>query len=289
MARHKDTILTGKAYAIGQQAPMVDVALKEGAQQGPAGPNYAGYISNSRYIKRNIIAILVEAPRGFTYLPNSEDFIAALKAMVELHATTIEGLNSTLTVEFNDTLLGGGGEMLEDVLNVTRERSVPVFTWPEKYGRPIQLILETWIEQLMMDPDTKYPGIISEGNVAITDILPDFNAMTVMFIEPDPTHTKAEKAWLCTNMKPKSAGDNTGRREVGTGGEAVEHAIEFTAITQVGRGVLEWAQELLSEMNLTGMNPNRREAFLDKITEDVKKPDSGYDGQLEEAANNLVS
>lgn len=284
MARHKDAILSGQAHAIGRSAPMVD--LKHGGQSGFMA-DYTNYVSSARYIRRNLIPILVEAPGGFQDLDNPEKYVETLKALIELHATSIEGLQSTLTVEMSETALGGAGEMQQDVMNVTRERSTPTFTWPEKYGKPINTFLESWIVNLLMDPETKYPRVISNG-VSPGDLLPDYQSMTVMFIEPNPTHSKVVNAWLCTNMKPMTGGENTGSKELGTGGQEVEHSVEFSAITQVGQAVRDFAQRLLDQMNLTGANPNRRPAYLDAVTADVQKGEAGYRETIERAGQTAI-
>lgn len=285
MARHKEAILAGQAHAIGKHAPMVNIV--HGGQQGFMA-DYANYVSNARYVRRNIIPILVEAPRGFNHLENKDRYVATLKALVELHATAIEGLQSTLTVDMAETALGGAGEMQEDVTNVTRARSNPTFTWPEKYGAPINAFLESWIVNLLMDPETKFPAVFSNGVSVPTDLLPDFQSMTVMFIEPDPTHTKVLRAWLCTNMKPKTGGEVEGRREIGSGGQEVEYNVEFSAITQIGSGVNNFAQRLLDEMNLSGANPNRRPSFVDAITETVKAGNSGYAEAIDNASRTAI-
>lgn len=285
MPRLRDTILSDQGHAIGRHAPMVD--LKHGGQQGYMS-DYPSYVSSARYIRRNVIPILLEAPRGFQDLQNPEKYVETLKALVELHSTAVEGLQSTVNVEMSETPMGGAGEMQQDVMNVTRERSTPTFTWPEKHGNPINTFLESWIFNLMMDPDTKYPRVITTGNAEVEDLLPDYNSMTVLFLEPNDTHTKVVKAWLCTNMKPMTGGENIGSKEIGTGGQEVEHSVEFSAITQVGQAVLDMAQRILDEMNLTGANPHRRAAYIDQITADVRKGDAGYREAIDRAGQTAV-
>lgn len=285
MSRLKDAVLGKVGYAIGKDQPMVD--LKNGAQMGYQ-PDYASLVSNSAYVKRNLITFLVESPRGFQDLDNPDRWVGTLKALVELHAKTIEGLQSTLTVEYSETPVGGAGEMQEDVTNVTRARSNPSFTWTEKYGKPINAFLDGWILNLIMDPQTKFPAVVTRGSKKPTDLLPDYNGMTVMFVEPDPTHTKVVQAWLCTNMRPKTGGDVTGRRDLTAAGETVDYQVEFTAVTQVGAGVNKFAQRLLDEMTLTGANPNLRPAFVDQITADVKAGDAGYTAAVNNAGKTAV-
>ncbi|QVD49097.1 hypothetical protein LUCX_27 [Xanthomonas phage vB_XciM_LucasX] len=269
------------AYAQATQAPMLN--LEVGGQQGPM-TDFTGYVSNSAYVRRNVICLLVAAPRGFRDLDNPEIWEQTLKSLVELHAKSIEGLNSTLTVEHVENAVGGAGEMQQDLSNVTRARSTPTFVWTEKYGQPVRAFLEGWVTQLMMDPITKGPAILSTGRRP-SDLLPDYTGATMLFFEPDPTFTKVTKAWLCTNMRPTNQiAENTGRRDLTQAGESVDYTVEFTSLTQVGAKVTEFAQSRLDAMNLTGLNPNLQNAFVTAIDPYVSGADNGYTEQLSNEA-----
>ncbi|WJJ55194.1 virion structural protein [Xanthomonas phage RTH11] len=160
----------------------------------------------------------------------------------------------------------------------------PTFVWTEKYGQPVRNFLEGWVLMLMMDPITKAPGIIATGKRP-SDLLPDYTGATMLFFEPDPTFTKVTKAWLCTNMRPNNqVAENTGRRDLTQGGESVDYSVEFTALTQVGRRVDEFAQARLNAMSLNGMNPNFQNAFVSAIDPYVRDTDNGYAEQLRKVA-----
>ncbi len=287
MSRLADTILGQKAYGQYAQAPMVDV--KNGGQNGPM-TDLTSFVSNSAYVRRNIVALLIEVPRGFRDLdPGTNTYAETLKALIELHPKSIEGLNSTITAEFVENAVGGAGEMQEDISNTTRARSTPTFVWTEKYGKPIRAFLQNWIQGLMMDPITKYPLVISnENGRKPTDLLPDYTGMTVLFFEPDPTHTKVLEAWLCTNMMPKTSGEITGRRDLTQGGESLDYSVEFTALTQHGFGVVRFAQRLLDGMNLNGMNPNLQRSFVDTIVADVTAAGKGYTESMADNARTKI-
>lgn len=280
-SRLQNTILGNRAYGQDSQTPMVNLQI--GGQMGPM-TDFVGYVSNSAYVRRNVICQLVAAPRGFRDLDNPEIWEQTLKSLVELHAKSIEGLVSTLTVEHVENAVGGAGEMQQDISNVTRSRSTPTFMWTEKYGQPVRAFLEGWVQMLIMDPITKYPGIISTGKRP-SDLLPDYTGATMLFFEPDPTFTKVTKAWLCTNMRPNNqVAENTGRRDLTQAGESVDYSVEFTALTQVGNRVLAFAQERLNAMSLNGMNPNFQSAFVSTIDPYVRDTDNGYSEQLRKVA-----
>jgi hypothetical protein len=261
--RLTDAIL-GKdiAYAQGRQNTMLD--LRYGGQMGIA-PQLNQLISNQPYISRPLIALLIEAPLGFNDLPNSEYWIETLRSLVELRALKITGLSSTMEVVVEDTApVGGAGEQHQDFTNVTRERSNPQFTWQEAYGLPIKSFLEGWVTNLMMDPNSKIANVstLLEVGARPNAVLADYYAMTVAFIEPDPTHTKVVKSWLCTNMFPSGRlATVEGQRDLTQAGQALQYDITFSAITQVGIGVDYYCQQLLDNINILGANPMARKAF----------------------------
>ena len=264
---------------------MVDLTVLQVGQNG-FRTDFEGFVNNSAYVRRNMICVLVEAPRGFQHLPEPNHWVATLKSLVELHAQTVEGLTSTLTVSYVENAVGGAGEMQEDLQNVTRERSTPTFTWIEKYGKPINAFFEGWITNLMMDPITKVPNVMTRNDKTKrpTDILPDYTSCTCLFIEPDPTHTRVVAAWLSTNMMPDTAGEVVGSRDLTSPNDSTTYTIKFTALTQQGLGVQLLAQRYLDEMNMSAVNPNLQPAFVQYIEEDIRAEDSGYQDQLDRAS-----
>ena len=261
MARLTDSLLNGKAFSENRNQPMLD--LTYGGQQGYA-PNLSQWISNQSYVRRNLVCLLIEAPKFFEKMPDPTKWVQTLRALVELHAKSIDGLAAGLTVDVSDTPVGGGGEVQEEFTNVTRARSQPVFTFTEKYGMPIQSFLRDWITYGMMDPDTKFANIGTLAPEAVPkDMLADWYSCTCLFFEPDPTHRKVIKAWLVTNMFPKSTGDIVGKRELTSASELLDLSIEFTGIAQYNLGTINFAQKLLDNINITNANPYLQKAFLD--------------------------
>lgn len=288
MARPSDVILTPNGgWATGRQNTMID--LRTGGQMGYA-PDYANYLSNQAYVRRNLIPILIEAPRGFRLMREPEKWYATLRALVELHAISIDGFQSMLEVEVQETSpVGGGGEMHQDFTNVTRQRSNPVFRWNEKYGMPVQAFLRAWIQYLIMNPESKVADIATIGGITKpTDMLADMYSMACLFVEPDPTHTKVVKSFLCTNMFPMNSGELTGRRELSAAGEPVTYDIPFTAITQFGPGVDTMAQSILDSISIENANPALRAALVKEIAADVKSLNNGYKAGVETLANSAI-
>lgn len=290
MARAADVFLPdGVAYAQGSQNPVID--LSKGGQQGYT-PDYTSWISNQAYVSRQVIPILVEAPTAFLNLQASDMWIATLRSLVELQPLSITGLQMEMTIETSDANpVGGGGQVQEEFTNVTMQRSTPTFRWNERYGLAIYNFLTAWVRYCMMDPESKVASVNTIPGNAVPDMLADRYTMTMAFIEPDPTHTKVVKAWLCTNMFPKNSIGSalSGRREMAAGGEIATLDQEFSALTQQGAGVNAFCQRLLNQINITNANPFNREAFIQDIDAEVNNAPTGYAQGISDLAANAVT
>lgn len=286
MSRLTDAIISG-SYARSIDRPMLD--LKSGGQHGWA-PNLTEWISNQAYVSRPLICLLVEAPRMFTVMPDSQKWIASLKSLFELHARTIDGMNAGLKADFDEHPVGGAGEMQQELVNMTRERSQPKFTFIEKYGRPIQTLLDYWLRYGGMDPETKYALLGTMGRSEVKDMLADWYTATCLFIVPDPLHKTVDKAWLTTNMMPQGTGEISAKRDLTSSQEMLTLDIEFTGISQVGMGVNKFAQDMLNKINILNADPFMRAAFTNKIAADVDAASAqGYKAGTEQLAKSTVT
>jgi len=222
---------------------------------GPDGKNVEEWISNQAYVQRNIIPVVLRAPKFLNYMPEPQKWIDTYKALIELHPLTITGLTSGLTVETDEHAIGGAGEMQEEITDVKRARSTVSTTYKEKAGKAIIKFLDYLIRYGMMDPDTKKP-LVANFMENIEDIggmyTADFYTGTVLFIEPDVTQKIVVDAWLTTNFFPKSNGERTGKRDIHSAGEAPELSIEWAGITMNNEAVMNMADTILQ--NLTVIN-----------------------------------
>ena len=286
MSRLSDAIISG-AYTRDVDRPMLD--LKYGGQGGWS-PNLTEYVSNQAYVSRPMFTILLEAPKMFSVMPDSEKWISSLKALLELHPRTVEGMNAGLKVDTDEHAIGGSLEVQQEVVNVTRERSQPKFTFVEKYGRPIQTFLEYWIRYGLMDPETKFALLSTLGKADVKDILADWYSATCLFIVPDPLHKKVDKAWVTTNMYPLGNGDITGKRDLTTSQEILNLDVEFAGISQYGLGVNQFAQSILDNISTLNADPFMKPSFITKISPDVDAANTnGYKSGLEKSAKDVVT
>ena len=286
MARLTDAIISG-AYKRDIDRPILD--LKYGGQQGWA-PNLTEWVSNAAYVTRPLICILLEAPRMFTVMPDPQKWISSLKALFEVHARSIDGLTQTLTVDTDQHPVGGAGEQQEEIVNVTREKSSPKFSWNEKYGMPITTFLSYWIRYGMMDPETKFALLSTLNKSEVKDLLPDWYTATAIFIEPDPLHKKVTKAWLCTNMFPKTSGEIVAKRDLTASQEILTIDVEFSAISQVGLGVNKFAQQILDNINIQKADPFMRPSHINKVSADIGAANTtGYKNNTETVGRTAVT
>lgn len=235
------------------------------------GKNYSEWISNHKYVSKNVIAVVIQAPRFFDFMPDPDKWVKSFKSLIELHSKSIEGLTSGLTAEFSENAVGGAGEMQEEISDVKRARSTITHTWEEKAGKPINRFLTDWIRYGMMDPDTK-TALVGTLEGYETDLYtPDYYTATVLYFEPDITGRNVVEAWLCTNMAPKSNGEVTGKRDLTTAGETKELPIEFTSITMYNQSVNTLARNILNEMNsINKVDPHTLPTFVSNEVADAK-------------------
>ncbi len=256
--------------------------LTYGGQHGWA-PKLDEWVNNQQYIRQNIVPVLLEAPTGFKLLPNPDVWISNLKALMELHSISITGLNAGLEVEYVSTPVGGSGQVQEDVADVKETTSSVTHRFNEKYGMPVSRFWTHYIRYLLQDPNSKFAAIatLPGAKEELTDMLADRRSFSMLYFEPDPTHTQVVKAWLGTNMMPKNSGEVTGQHDKTAAGENVTYDIGFTGIYQTGWGVLNFAQEVLDGMNITGADPYARAAFINEISADVTAVNTGYKSSID--------
>lgn len=279
----KDEVFAGHSPALKLVHGGQNGWLPRIGQVGADGKNYEEWISNHAYIKKNVIPVVIRYPKFMDFMPNSADWIATYKALIELHPLSIEGLSSGLTVEFDEHAVGGAGEMQEELTNVTRARSTISHTYKEKAGKSIQKFLDYYIRYGMMDPDVKKP-LVTEYINSMEDIggmyTPDYYTGTVLYIEPDTTHKVVVDAWLCSNMAPKGNGDRTGKRDLRSAGEAPELSVEFTSITMNNEAVLAMADTILASLTVINDIPDTELVLpSSEVDQDVAAADVGFNSK----------
>jgi len=265
------------------RTPTLDIGT--GGQNGILTSPYQ-WTSSALYVRQKIMAVLIDAPAAMEFMENPDAQLAALKSLIELLPQTIDGLNSSVTWDYDGPAVGNAGEKFEAVIKASRAASAPSFTWADKYGMALTRYWTEYGRMLISDPDMQVPGIVASTNYVSAGsppILPEMQSMTVLFFEPDVTMTNVTNAWLCTNMMPKSAGDIIGKREIGGSNETPNFTIEFTALTIIGKAVNILAKNYLSTLKLTDLRPLELYAYTDGVDPTVAQAATGLAEEISNA------
>lgn len=279
-------ILNNRDHGLNQGEGMIDLSKAGTRQFAPDLYNIAG---NSPYVRRNVIPFLIEVPPFFRFASDKDLLAASLKALLETHTRTVDGLNQTITVENGESPVGGSGESLKTPTNVTREVSAPTHGCWELQGRSITKFIKWWIRYGIGDENTKVPLIVSNGGVDAADYNATFYGATVLYVEPDPTMTEVVDAWLCTNFFPTATPTIEGTKDVAQLGQTLEISLEFACTTDVSQGTKNFARQLLQSINLQGLNPNENPAWLEGLGADVSAADSGLADRIEAGASRRLA
>lgn len=278
LTRYKEALLDG-AYAGQAGTTTLDPTL--GGQNGFSpklgnitadGERFAEWVSSAKYIRQPLIAVLIQAPRGFDYMPTPEKWIETLRVIIEEDSKSITGLAGKLTVEKSSIQIGRAGEVLVQPLKTTRERSQPVHVVEERDGKPYQLFLDYWIRYLIGDPDTQ-KALIGTLETWENDILtPDYYGATVLYFEPDVTFSHVRDAWLCTNWWPGEGSDVVGSMDINAGGETLDVTLNTEPITMRNTSVRELANSMLQRMSSLNVDPDTLPLFVSTEAEDALDP-----------------
>jgi hypothetical protein len=220
-------------------------------------PTYHEWNGSPKFVRPNLIFVMLQEPKGMKYLPDGNERSALIKDFLERQAKRVSGINYGLSVEFAETVIGNDGDMFETPTKTTRERSVPSFVGDELEGRLYTTLFNDWITDLMKDPHTGRAGVLRQkvyldaGRPAIT---PDFRSMVGLFFEPNPTMDGVVSAVIVYNMMPKATTAELSK-EVGGAGEVPEITVDFTGSTQHGYAPKAIAKEYLAALNMQGLAP----------------------------------
>jgi len=217
------------------------------------------WMHNQRYQRRDIIPIVLSVPRGFDLLPNKDSWKQAVKAMMEVHAKTIKGLDSSLTVTNAETDLGMSGAKFREATQVVRASSSVSISLEEKAGIPFEILLDVWIRYFIEDPDLGAPlitRIAAEGSLPFA-LTPDYKTMTVLFIEPDEMFRKPVHAWLVSNLYPDKNPGITGEKDKTTARsfKNIELDMGGFAIPSTNKRVMKLATTMLKKLELWTRDP----------------------------------
>lgn len=285
VSRFKDT-LTDRAYGATSQSPVINLAV-----QGQNGylTDLMYYPSATDYVTKQLIIKVLQAPAGFSLMPNAAAYHAAYKNIIETMMQSWSGFNRTLTNNVTSSQLGNSGEQFETPARTSRARSQVTSTIIEKDRRPVIRFFEEYVRYLIADPDTGHP-LLTGISDQFTDQLADQYAGTILAFEPDKTFRYVENAFLITNFFPTGdIGENTGSRTMQQDGETKTYNLTWSGFQKVGFGVDKLAQGFLDAMRVTGIDPSNQEAFVKNVDSNISGVQTGYSEQIAAVKRQMLS
>jgi hypothetical protein len=274
---HLDDVINADPTRSGLSfAPQVNMTLP-----GQNGHNPDAYYLNASapYLQGQMITKVLEGPGFMDYLPNGTELKLAWKALIETHAQSITGIDSTLSTEWSQQNIGRDGQMLESVTRVQIAQVALSISLQDRLGRPVQRMYEDWIRTAYMNEQTGYAGIVNRNDLVRAlpnNFGPWFTGGTLIGFEPDPTMQFADKAVLLIAVSPKAAGENKMQLDITAAKTPNELSIEHTAYAVRGEGVTALAQRYLESMNLRNANPLRAQSPIPGAEAVLAEQGHGY-------------
>ena len=287
-------------------APVIN--LKYGAQNGFL-PNYGGvdttdnnkrvsaWISDTPYVRHNIIPVVLRVPRVFELLEDNikDDYIKTFISLLDSRMIGINGLDTSIRVDSDMHMIGAGGTSVFEVpTNVVQNTTQSIsYDYNEVMGASIQKFFTWFIKFAIADPHSKVPLVATRmlnllGKSTDTEVAsilydPSFYTACVLYIEPDVTRRQVINAWLCDNMFPKSAGEKMGSFRQEKAGEKVSFSVEFSCMC-IDTGPVEiLAKAILDRMSMSthsqwADNDMIIQSTIDNYTDNNFYHNTGYVG-----------
>lgn len=284
----KDAVLTGKSFSRSGEDSTPMLNTQYGGQWGFStvvgsidkdGLTKAEWISSQAYVPRDIIPLLIQYPKFMDLMPEPELWKNNFKAMIEVHAETIDGINLQVTVETEDNILGGSGSVIMDEPTGTKiERSNVSYTWTERMGRPFQRLLDAYIKFGILDPYTQVSMIGQVSKEAREYfrnnlLTADFYTASILYIEPCATMSHVVKSALHLGAFPKTSGENTMKSDRANAKAINKLTVEMAGFVISTDAVSKFAQKQLDQLAVRDSTPLATNPFTES---DASLKDSPY-------------
>lgn len=246
MTAMTNALLANEAANLGA-ARFANVAnIQEGGQLG-IGPRILQIDAATPLVLNPAIIVLLSAP---TMWDKYESAKKTLKALFEMHAKSVSGIDFGYTLNFSDILVGHDGQHMSMPTSSTRTAAAPSFTWPEIYGNVVWNLHYKWITEIQ-HPDTQMSQLsaaFDEGEVPAW-LMSTFSASFIA-IQPDPTGIpdRIIDAAVYTAVIPTETGNLGLKRDIGST-ESPERSIAYKALVQHNDNTRELGRLVLQSMN----------------------------------------
>jgi len=238
-----------------------------------SGKIFEQWVSSTPHTDRDLIPVVLRLPMIFDALADEELGKHLAKQYIEILTTlpeSIEGLKRTLTSEQVEQKIHGTNESIEVFSDVRYEKCEITKNYIEKYGKPINSIIEFILKFGVMGSEEKV------GLALTLDLkedyrkrsyllsLPTFASATMLYFSPDPQMGNVDEAYLSTNVIPKTAGTIESKLNKNEAKTLTEYSIPFTSFTRHDATVRAYAQLWLNEINKTRATFESQPLFVNK-------------------------
>lgn len=170
---------------------------------------------------------VLQMPRFWDRFPATQ---RAYKAMIELNATTIDGIDMNYTMDFGDVEIGHDGQMASMPLLTKRAAVNPSVALNEVGGNIFWNLNYTWLKHIS-HPDTTASLLASlYGDNLEQWVWSTFSA-TWLVVQPDPTglYNRIVDAHVITNIIPDATGPFGIKRQIGAA-EVAKRTVNYKGV-----------------------------------------------------------
>ena len=211
-----------------------------------------------------IVPIVMHMPTMFA---NIQYYAEVLKALVERHAKTIDGIDFGYTLETEATPSGHDGQTLKIPTNARRGEVSPSMVFSELNGMLVWNFFKNWMH-MIKSPDTQAAtlgGLTTNSSTIPPQTLSVFS-MDVMFIQYDTTLRPENilDGYMIAGMYPTDIGQGGFKREIGQS-TMPERTIAFTGIVQHNDATKQKAIDIAQLLALHSVNYRKAEPVVASI------------------------
>lgn len=168
------------------------------------GASYEDYLHEAGYVRQDVIPYVLTTPKFMEFMPNPGMLARTVKAMMEVHAITIEGIDTSITAEtFTGNLGYANADFTEHARTVMAKSSIKI-KLKERLGNPWEKLFHMWITYGKGDVVTNVPLVnrILTPEQAVKFQRTAWSTFSTLFVEPDVLMRKPVHVFLAMNLCP---------------------------------------------------------------------------------------
>lgn len=247
----KDAFLDNATQLGANASTMVSNVARSG--QLGTGARYNKLDGATPLVFRPTQIVVLQLPSMWDMFPQKQE---ALRALIETHATQVDGIDVTYSLDVTQTPVGHDSQQME-VPTVTKRGQVnPSFTFVEYTGMPVYNLFKDWMFSIS-DPDTT--GSRLAANFNSTSNIPGWSmsaySMSILCIQYDPTGipNRIQDACLICNMFPKDIGGVGFSRTIGSA-DKKDRQVSFSGLVQHNENTRNLAISVATTLQLHRIN-----------------------------------